>query len=61
MTTIYVFRYKVYSPEHGTHLETDFPVYATLEKIDALKAEPVISSRLEIDETQLNDDGRYQP
>lgn len=61
MATIEVYRYKVFSNEHGSFVETKVPVYATLEKIKELGAEPINLSLQKIDESKLNDQGFYHP
>lgn len=61
MATIDVYRYKVFSHEHGSFVDTKVPVYAMLEKIKELGAEPINWSLLKIDESELNDQGFYHP
>ena len=61
MAIVDVYSYKVFSNEHGSFVDTNVTVYATLEKIKGLGAEPIISSLQRIDESKLNDQGFYHP
>ena len=61
MAIIDVYRYKVFSNEHGSFVDTTVPVYTTLEKIRRIGAESIVSSLLRIDESKLNDQGFYHP
>jgi hypothetical protein len=59
MSFVHVYRYRVFNAEYGTFIDTEFPVYATLEKITSLKAQPILGASLEIEESQLNPQGFY--
>ena len=59
MSFIRVYRYKVYNAEYGAFVDTEFPVFATLEKIYLLKAQPILEPSLEIEQSQLNPNGFY--
>ena len=61
MSLTRVYRYKVFNAEHGAFVDTEFPVYATLEKITSLKAQPIFEAALDIEESQLNAQGFYHP
>jgi len=61
MAIIRVYRYKVFNREHGAVVDTEFPVFATLEKISSLKAQQVLTAWLEIEESQLSSEGFYHP
>lgn len=61
MSVIRVYRYKVFSPEHGTFVDTEFAVYATSEKIASLKAQPIPGVYLEVEESHLTSGGFYHP
>jgi hypothetical protein len=61
VSSIRVYRYKVFNAEHGAFIDTEFPVYATLEKINSLKAQPILGVCLEIEESQLNPQGFHHP
>jgi hypothetical protein len=61
VSLVRVYRYKVFNNEHGAFIDTEFPVYATLEKIASLKAQPILSTSLEIEESQVNPQGFHHP
>jgi hypothetical protein len=61
VSLIRVYRYKVFSPEHGAFVDTEIPVYATLEKIASLKAQSISGAYLEVDESHLSSGGFYHP
>ncbi len=52
MAFIRVYRYKVFNDEYGTFVNTEFPVYATLEKITSLKAQPILTASIEIEKSK---------
>lgn len=61
VSLIRVYRYKVFSHEHSALVDTELPVYATLEMIASLKAELISGAYLEVEESHLNSGGFYHP
>lgn len=42
-------------------VDTEVPVYAPLQKIESLKAQPIANAYLDIEESQLNSQGFHYP
>ena len=61
MSLIRVYRYRVFNAEHGAFIDTEFPVYATVEKIASLKAQLISGLSLEIEKSEVSSEGFHQP
>jgi hypothetical protein len=61
MPMIRVYRYKIYNDEQGVFLDTEFEVYAPADKIAKMGGRAIESEYLEIDDSQLNEQGFYHP
>ena len=59
MSLIRLYRYKIFNNEHGAFVDTEFRVYAPLEKISSLRAQPILEESIEVEESQLNRQGFY--
>lgn len=54
-----VYRYKVYSDEHGSFIDTKESVWATLEKISSIGAQPIEEKFIEVENSKINEEGFY--
>ncbi len=54
-----VYRYKVYSDEHGSFIDTKVSVWATLEKISSIGAQPIAEKSIEVEGLKISEDGFY--
>ena len=59
MSLIRVFRYKVYSDEHGSFVDTKIPVWATAEKISEIGAQSLAETSLEVEGPEISEEGFY--
>lgn len=59
MSFIRIYRFKIFNEEHGAFVDTELSVYAPLEIITSLRAQPIWEEHIEVEESQLNQKGFY--
>ncbi len=59
MPLIRVYKYKVYSDEHGAFIDTNVSVWATPEKISSLGAQRIEEQFIDVEESKINNEGFY--
>ena len=55
MSLTRVYKYKVHSDEHGSFVDTKVLVWATLEKISSISAQPIMKEFIDVPDSKIID------